>query len=783
MAVGQLLDEQYEVLSLIKEGTNSHVYKSKERLTGLLCTVKVFKTGQGKDALVRFQQEGAILRKLDHPRILRFQTFGATESGEPYVILDHAEGESLESLLTREGPLPVPKALKLFEQICDALGFAHHSGLIHRNLKPSKIVVTANTDDAIEVVIFDFGICGILRSDYNQISNLTKPGATGYSPDYMSPEQCMARQIDGRADIYALGCIMYRVLTGRKPIQAKNAIEVLAKHINEPPCNFKQANPANSVSRELEKIVFRCLEKNPEDRFASVSELRRALENFHERGTAGHAVLHVSIPGVKPEPSLKTSDKKAKEADSHARNEVSKSQPVAAKTVDSSTWSTATPPPEPSATFAQASSTSREPLPEATAPEPVSAAPDGKDTGQKMRRPKPVEGASHGAPAANKTGPILVIALILGGLAIAGAMSFKPSRDASTTGTGTTSGTTVATVTSTDPSTDTSAPATGSSLVNLPEGKFCEVVFANLPQAVKGLIEKEDSLDSMEQSGGGDWVMAHKIKPALALVKSGSIEDVFARSRLADVLLINEFDGEADSLYETSLKAQKSFDMKPQWLADRTRAGAVAAGLTYGRTDLAIEELMDICQEQLRKPKDAAFTEVVAQLQSQAKAVSEVLSSAGVADSVLEEHLRTILASAESVQTRNFELKTFTLWYLLMVSLNKKDSDKSVRKLISQFESVTEPVTKSHTAVGYLLFLASQKARDAGVDNLARRIDELAVKRLQFYDSRDPLFMAYSRWYPTGLPGLTVRSEAPADSATEGKSGDAVDKTSTSTQQ
>lgn len=769
MAVGQLLDEQYEVLSLIKEGTNSHVYKAKERLTGLLCTAKVFKTGQGKDALVRFQQEGGTIRKLDHPRILRFQTFGAAESGEPYVILDHAEGESLEDLLGREGLLPVPKALDLFEQICDALGFAHHSGLIHRNLKPSKIVVTANSTDTIEVVVFDFGIAGILRSDYNQISNLTKPGATGYSPDYMSPEQCMARQIDGRADIYALGCIMYRVLTGCKPIQAKNAIEVLAKHINEPPRNFKQANPANSVSRELEKIVFRCLEKNPEDRFASVSELRRALENFQERGTAGHAVSHVSIPGAKPEPALKTSDNKAKEA--------VKPQPPAAKSVE---ISTPPPPPTPASVQPSSESSLQGHLPEATAPEPVAGPQESKEANPKMRRPKPVAGASHGVPSSNKLGPILVIALLLGGLAIAAGMSFKPSRDPSTTtGTDGTSSTSVATAT--DTLTNTSAVMSAASdLVNLSEGRFCEVVFPRLPQSVKGLIEKEDSLDSMEQSGGEDWVMAQKIKPALAQVTSGSIEDVFARSRLADVLLINEFNAEADALYETSLTAQKSFGMKPQWLADRTRAGAVAAGLTYGRTDLAIEELMAVCQEQLRKPNDAAFKEVVAQLQSQAKGVSEVLSSTGVADSVLEEHLRTILASADSVQSRNFELKTFTLWYLLMVNLNKKDSDKSVRRLLDQFESLTEPVTKSHTAVGYLLFLASQKARDAGVVNLARRIDELAVKRLQFYDSLDPLFMAYSRWYPTGLPGLTVRSEAPASAASGDSAADS--RTSTSTQ-
>jgi eukaryotic-like serine/threonine-protein kinase len=198
MAVGQLLDEQYEVLSLISEGSNSHVYRAKERLTGLPCTIKVLKVGQGKDALVRFQQEGKVLRRLDHPRVLRFQTFGSTESGEPYIVLESADGVSLETVLVRNGALPVKKALKLFEQVCDALGFAHHSGLIHRNLKPSKIIVTSETESDIETTIFDFGIADILRSDYNQISNLTKPGSNACSPDYMSPEQCMARQIDGR---------------------------------------------------------------------------------------------------------------------------------------------------------------------------------------------------------------------------------------------------------------------------------------------------------------------------------------------------------------------------------------------------------------------------------------------------------------------------------------------------------------------------------------------------------------------------------------------------------
>ena len=213
MAVGQLLDEQYEVLSVISEGTHSYIYKAKERLTGLSCVIKVLKTGEGKDALVRFQQEAKMLRRLDHPSIVRFQTFGATESGEPYLVMESAEGKSLETILGQDGCLPVDKALKLFEQICDAMGFAHHIGILHRNLKPSKIIVTSDSGADISIKIFDFGVAGILLSDYNHIANLTKPGSTVKSPHYMSPEQCIARQRDARADIYAFGPLMVKTLS------------------------------------------------------------------------------------------------------------------------------------------------------------------------------------------------------------------------------------------------------------------------------------------------------------------------------------------------------------------------------------------------------------------------------------------------------------------------------------------------------------------------------------------------------------------------------------------
>ncbi len=745
MAVGQLLDEQYEVLSVLSEGTHSYVYRARERMTGLACIVKVLKTGEGKDALVRFEEEAKKLRRLDHPSVSRFQTFGATPSGEPYMVMESVEGKSLEAVLTECERLPVDKALKLFEQICDGMGIAHHLGIYHRNLKPSKIIVTSETANNIAIKIIDFGVAAVLRSDYNHIANLTKPGSTVPSPHYMSPEQCMARQTDGRADIYAFGCIMYRTLTGHKPFSGKSAIEVLAKHINESPPGFRQVAPKVSISPELEKIVIRCLEKSPEDRFASVSELRRALENFQEKGTAGAAVSHVMIPGSQPADTRKDAAKerpkdalKAKEAAKHNSHAAPAGAPHPAEQT--------APEPAPQANTQTAG--------DASLSEPGS----GTETGR-MRRPRPAA-VELTAKKPHNPIPILILALLLGGGAVGVAM-MRSSAPPVVAPRGPEAG-----------GQGTNGALSLSQVLALSPPEFSNRAYSELPEPAKEVFEKEDAFESQSSSGGGDSVMKQRVDPAIsqteAVFGKDSIELAWLQSRIGELLLINRYYVEAESLSAASLSLQKSkFLFKPEWLTDRTRAALVASSLANGKPAIATEQMMVLCQgKDLRRPVDQSFKSVLAKLEKNSNELSMLVSSSQIADSEVEEKLRSILSSSESVRSRNFELKTYALWYLLMASLNKKDNDKAINEVLAQLEETTKPVEKANNAVGYLLVLASLKAREADQPNIAATIDELAVKKFQFDDEHDPIYLEFKRHHPKGLPGLALRQPQAATTGT-----------------
>lgn len=704
MAAGQLLDGQYEVLSVISEGTHSHIYRAKEKLTGLSCSVKVLKSGEGKDALLRFQDEAKLLRRLDHPVVLRFQTFGATASGEPYIVVEDAQGRSLETVLNECKRFSVEKALKLFHQICDGMGIAHHLGIYHRNLKPSKIIVVDESNSDITIKILDFGVAGVLRSDYNHIANLTKPGSTVPSPHYMSPEQCMARQTDGRADIYAFGCIMYRTLTGHKPFAGKTAIEVLAKHINETPPGFKQVAPELNISPELEKIVFRCLEKSPEDRFASVSELRRALENFKDKGTAGAAVSHVTIPGA-AEPSKQSAKEPARPKEKSPPPKVEQTAP------------------EPSP-----------PTSDSALNEPGS----GTDTGRMRPRPTKTElNTKKHNPA-----PILILALLLA-VGAAAVVMMRPAP--------------------TGPDTQTT-PATAITLAEaggLSPPAFLARVDEKLPESIKEYLENEDSFVSQD-SNAVEWVMKQRVKPAIsktdATFGSESLESAWMKQRLADLLLINEYFPEAETLSGQSLELQTTkFEGKPRWMADRTRSGLIVECLAEGKLKRATDEMILLCNgNDVKTAGDDSFKTALEQLETNASELSLLVTSSQLPDSVVEEKLRTILSSSGTARAGKFELKSYILWYLLMLGLNKNDNDKAVNEVLSQFQEATASVRNADNVFGYMLYLASQKARKAGLANIARAIDEEAVKRLKFGDEKDPLYLDYKRHYSTGLPGLTL---------------------------
>jgi hypothetical protein len=239
----------------------------------------------------RFEKEAFVQSQLDHPNIVKVYDYIVAEQTY-YIVMEYVEGRSLAKLLAREAsPLPVERALNLFEQILKALTYAQnfdyrdqgnslHHGLIHRDLKPGNILITP--DDRAKIT--DFGIVKLVGSEQTG----TLGGAYG-SPEYVSPEQAQDKPVDIRSDIYSLGVILYELLAGEPPFccndDARSQMEILKAHLHEPPRPPSALNP--QVTPEIETVILRALEKSPERRFADAAEFWRALRRARGLDTGG----------------------------------------------------------------------------------------------------------------------------------------------------------------------------------------------------------------------------------------------------------------------------------------------------------------------------------------------------------------------------------------------------------------------------------------------------------------------------------------------------------------
>jgi len=208
--------------------------------------------------------------------------------------MDFLEGTNLAEVLDEVGLLPASRATNIFAQACAGLAHAHSKGVIHRDLKPGNIMLVEFDQRKDFVKIVDFGIAKVLPSgDESESSHLTQTGEVFGSPLYMSPEQCRGRNLDIRSDIYSLGCVMYRTLTGSSPFFGQDPMECMYKQVNEAPNKFFDTNPDSRVPEALESIVFKCLAKEPGERFQTMLELKDALLEFA-----------VNTPGVVLDPEV-----------------------------------------------------------------------------------------------------------------------------------------------------------------------------------------------------------------------------------------------------------------------------------------------------------------------------------------------------------------------------------------------------------------------------------------------------------------------------------------------
>ena len=278
--IGTVLADRYAIIELIGGGAMGMLYKAKHTLLKRIVAIKMLLPQLVSSAatLKRFQQEAQLASSLNHPNIVTVYDFGLSPQGNPYLVLDYLEGTNLALVLEQEGTLKVPRALRIFEQACAGLSHAHQKGIIHRDLKPSNLMLVTFEGEPDFVKVVDFGIAKLLPQGPEESEHLTETGQIFGSPLYMSPEQCRGASLDPRSDIYALGCVMYRALTGSPPLPAPDLLQCMYRHVNEMPMRFESICPELNLPEALEAIVFKTLDKDADKRYQTMAELKEALE-------------------------------------------------------------------------------------------------------------------------------------------------------------------------------------------------------------------------------------------------------------------------------------------------------------------------------------------------------------------------------------------------------------------------------------------------------------------------------------------------------------------------
>jgi serine/threonine protein kinase len=308
--LGKVLNERFKVLEALGSGGMGRVYKAMQAPLDRLVALKVLNPQYGQDKDPGFQQrfflEASVTSKLRHPNTVTVIDYGKTEDGIYYIAMEYLEGQTLSQLLTQTGPLPWPRALNIAQQIARSLREAHKAGLIHRDLKPANVMILNQETDHDVVKVLDFGLVKSFMPDGSQLPtdvSLTQAGVILGSPQYMAPEQ--ARNIsDPRGDVYSLGVVLFQMLVGRPPFLAEQSIDVIVKHINEPPPAFSAIWPTHNIPPEVEALVMKCLAKRPAERFDSMDavleSMRRASHATGISGVFSGPRTYANIPGSGP---------------------------------------------------------------------------------------------------------------------------------------------------------------------------------------------------------------------------------------------------------------------------------------------------------------------------------------------------------------------------------------------------------------------------------------------------------------------------------------------------
>ncbi|MCC7527507.1 MAG: serine/threonine protein kinase [Candidatus Melainabacteria bacterium] len=275
--IGRLIADKYKIVEILGMGGFSTVYKAEQTSLRRAVAVKILHAEfvDKPDKIRRFQHEAESISTLVHENVATVYDYGVLSEGQPYLVMEVAQGKTLAAILNESKPLDPERAVAIFLQACDGIAAAHSKGLIHRDIKPSNIVLTEVESGELHVKILDFGLAKVIADGDGQRENLTMTGEVMGTLAYMSPEQCLGTAMDVRTDIYSFGCVMYEVLSGQLPLIADTSYEQMNKHINEVPISLSKSGP--SVPPRLVRIVSKSLQKDPDDRFENFQDLKDAL--------------------------------------------------------------------------------------------------------------------------------------------------------------------------------------------------------------------------------------------------------------------------------------------------------------------------------------------------------------------------------------------------------------------------------------------------------------------------------------------------------------------------